>query len=158
MQHNSFVATKGFLDAPHQFNAIFNPFPEGTDHVEPNKCISYWLTIPNVQNTKFQGICVVAFIYACKHVSNPGFGGRLTESILTSHELTASFCAYCQRIPNFRNISFGQFLEHFHQEYLVEASVTYHNFQLNEELTQQAGKSEQHQVTDFCVCHLIRIT
>jgi hypothetical protein len=127
MQNNTFVSDSTFLDQNNQFNAIFNPFPEGRDETDPNCCVSYWLSIPHVDNLMLNNVNLISFFYACQHVSTPGFGGRVSEYLLTSLERITNFSIFRQGLNVGHNLMLSVFMNQFHQRYLIQATVTnYH--------------------------------
>jgi hypothetical protein len=126
MQNNTYVTKSTFLDQNLQFNAMFNPFPEATDPIDPNCCVAYWISIPNVNNLMLNNVHLISFYYACQHVSNPGFGGRVSEALLTAMDRITNVCIFCQGLNLGLNMLLSDYLQHFHQRYLIEATVTHY--------------------------------
>jgi hypothetical protein len=124
MQNNTYVSDSTFLDQNSQFNAIFNPFPEGIDPIDPNCCVAYWILIPNVNTLLLNNVHLISFYYACQHVSEPGFGGRVTEHVLTSLERITLFSIFLNGLNPGMNLQLSDFLLHFHRKYLLGATVT----------------------------------
>jgi hypothetical protein len=107
------------------YNAMFNPFPEGEDEVYPEQCTSFWINIPNVGITVCN-VHVMSFLLACMHVSTPGTNGRLSDGILTLNSTITQFLMFYN--SNRYVVTLSVFLTGFHQKYLHSASVTHHWF------------------------------
>jgi hypothetical protein len=138
-QHNSYLVESGLLDQATEYNAMFHPFPEGVDDGNPDSCKTFWITIPNV-NTIVHQIHIVSFLFACKHVSLQGFGGRVVrESLLTSQDLLSKLCIFVQNNAG-QTYSLSEFLDLFHNEYLVSADSTYHELRIPRDINMDQRK------------------
>jgi hypothetical protein len=139
-QHNSYLVESGLLlDQATEYNAMFHPFPEGVDDGNPDSCKTFWITIPNV-NTIVHQIHIVSFLFACKHVSLRGFGGRvIRESLLTSQDLLSKLCIFVQNNDG-QTESLSEFLDLFHNEYLASADSTYHELRIPRDINMEQRK------------------
>jgi hypothetical protein len=92
LQARSFTNGRIFSDE-RNYNAMFNPFPEGHDMVFPDHCTSHWINLANVEIT-IDNVHVISFLLACRHVSIPGTNGRVADHILSKHSTISEFLLF----------------------------------------------------------------
>jgi hypothetical protein len=132
-QERSFARNSEWIN-DQNYDAMFNPFPEGVDQVVPNTCLSYWIKIPEVDIT-LNNVHVMSFLFSCRHVSTPGSAGQVSEHVFTAHGTMSNFCQFQQRMRH--QLTLYDFLESFHEEYLHQATVTEHVFRGNRDLSNE---------------------
>jgi hypothetical protein len=118
LQARSYAEDSQWLNEQN-YDATFNPFPEGVDNVEPHQTKSYWIKIPDVDIVITHHIHVAVFLFSCKHVSTPGSGGRISERIFTSHATMTDFHRFYDR-NRMHCGSINTWLTVFHDQYLQQ--------------------------------------